>query len=183
MSLEQNLDELTTKIADEINLLQPIIIPFGGQFLLDPNEVNGWGVIGMHDNTNSQDLGNVGAANLSRIAGGFVAPFDIKVTRLMAWHQNNNGAAQAWGWVMAKQAKTAGSNDRVTTYILDEVADNAGTGPRNYLNTTNQKTDIAIPDAEVAEGETLILGVAAPTAVTTNRYVRVMSGSIVIRRA
>lgn len=156
-----------------------IIEKIGGQLLFDPNEINGWGVVGPIDDTNAQDLGDVGAANLSRLAGGISYPFDVRIERFYAWHQNNNADAQAWGWVLAKQEKQSNSNTVATDYVLDEVADNAGVGPRDYSSTVTQLTDIDLSSATnnvIPAGEVLTLGAAAPTAVTTNRYVRVMSG-------
>ena len=160
----------------------PILFHLGGQLLLDPNEFNGWGVLGPFDNTNSQDLGNVGAG-VSRVAGGVVYPFDVRLTRFYAWHYNSNGSAQAWGWRIARQVKNAGSNTVSSLNMLNEVGDNGGVGPRDYGNNQNQLTDIAsFTNDVVPAGETVVLGVEAPTAVTTNYYSRVLSGYLQFER-
>lgn len=152
-----------------------------GQWLLDPNEINGWGVTGPYDPTNSQDLGNVGAANLAWTAGGVMFPFDVNLLRFRCIHRNNNAENQAWGWVLAHIAKVVGgTNAGATSYILDEVADNGGVGPRDYLATSQQLTDIdltALPNtASVPAGNLINVAVASPTAVATNRYVQVLGG-------
>jgi len=170
------------RVAAQFNAIPNIHFPLGGQFLLDPNEYNGWGILGPYDNTNSQDLGNVGAVP-NRLAGGLVYPFDVKVKRLYAWHYNNNADAQAWGWKLLRQVKTPNSNTVSSVNIMAEVADNGGVGPRDYGNTRNQITDIDLSaSATVPAGEIIVLGVEAPTAVTTNRYVRVMSGYLELER-
>ena len=135
-----NVNDYTPQFSDAST---SFLWPLGGQFLLDPNEINGWGIQGPIDHSNTQDLGNVGAANLSRLSGGLCFPFAVRIEHFFAWHSNSAANAQAWGWVLAKQQKTAGSNTVTTTYILDEVADNGGTGPRNYGNNQNQQTDIS----------------------------------------
>lgn len=165
----------------DIVKLVPIIIPISGQFLLDPNEINGWGAIGIFDNTNTQDLGNVGANALNRNAGGICFPFDVRIKRLAGWHRNNNAAAQAWGWVLARQSKTPSSNATSNIFMLDESVDR-GAGfegqfnLRDYGNNQNQFTDLTNFNNDVIPAfEVIVLGVGAPTAVTTNRYVQVQS--------
>lgn len=156
--------------------LVPIIFPLGGQFLADPNEHNGWGAIGPYDNSNTQDLGNVGT-NTNRVAGGLCFPFDVKLNRFYAWHRNNNVAVEPWGWRIGRQLKTADSNTVSRTSILDEVGDNAGVGPRDYASTENKLVDINLSaNPAIPAGEVVVLGIESPTAVTTNRYVQIMSG-------
>ncbi len=177
------LSDSTGSIAHKINapLTTPsICFPLGGQFLLDPNEYNGWGTIGIYDNSNTQDLGNVGA-NVSRIAGGLCFPYDVRIKRLFVWHYNTNGSAEAWGWRIVRQLKVAGSAEGTHVDLLAEVADNGGVGPRNYLDTLNQLTDVSM-DGLVPQGEVVVLGVEAPTAVGTNYYVRIISGFIEFER-
>ena len=169
-------------LSREVYGVAPFLYHLGGQFLLDPNEMNGWGQLGPIDNTNALDLGNVGAANTNRNAGGLVFPFDIKINRLYAWHKDSNNSAEPWGWIMFAQQKNAGSNTVTTTYILDEVADNGGTGPRDY-NNNNQLTDLSFTTGNILPaGEVLVLGVAAPTAVGTNYYVQIQSGFLELER-
>ena len=156
--------------------------PLGGQFRLDTvaNEINGWGSVGPVDDSNTQQIGAVGDVTLSRNAGGLVFPFDVHLRRFYTWHRNNNGDAQPWGWVIHRMVKNAGSNTVSSTYVLDEVADNGGTGPRNYGNGQTQLTDIDLTAVTAAQnipaGETIGLGVAAPTAGTSQRFVQIHSG-------
>lgn len=163
----------------------PFIQQFSGRFLLDPNEVNGFGQGGFTDETLSRDLGNADATTLTRLSGGFMFPYDIRLDKFRVWHRNNNNSAEAWGWVISKQAKTAGSNAVTTTFIVHEAQSNGNVGPRNYLNTQNQFTDLdlsGLANNTLAAGEVLTIGVAAPTANTTNYYVECMSGMISANR-
>lgn len=169
---------------DGVSAFQPIFFELSGQWLLDPNEVNGWGQLGVHDNVNSQDLGNVGA-NLNRLAGGLMFPFDVRLKRMKAWHYNSNGSALPWGWVFFKQQKLEDDNDVTTTYIHDEVANNGGEGPRDYGNNRNYPTDILFNgnnEAIINEGVMFGMGVASPTAITTNYYVRILTGFLEFER-
>lgn len=175
-------DALATRIAEEFNAL-PIFYHFGGQYLLDPNEFNGWGILGPSDNTNSQDLGNVGIVNPSRTSGGISYPFDVELVNFTANHQNSNATAEAWGWRIGRQVKNPGTNTVTWTDILDEVGDNGGVGPRNYLNTTNQETDIDFTGEVIPAGEIIVLGVESPTAIATNYYVRCMQARLEFKKA
>lgn len=92
---EDKIKELSQAIGIDIKKLKTFEKNIGGQYLLDPNEINGLGQLGFTDNTNSLDLGNVGAANLNRNTGGFCFPFDVKIKRLYVWHKNSNADAEA----------------------------------------------------------------------------------------
>ena len=162
--------------------LVPIIQQLGGQFLLDPNEYNGWGTLGTFDNSNTQDLGNIGAAP-ARLAGGFSYPFDVKLVRFFAWHYNSNGGALPWGWRIVRQEKIASSSAVSFVNILDEVGANGGDGPRDYGNTQTQKTDLNLSAVDtIPAGEVIVLGVESPTAITSNNYVRILSGFFEFKR-
>ena len=170
--------------AEDLVKLVPIVVHLGGQFLADPNEFNGWGVIGPFDDTNAQDLGNVGAA-VNRVAGGYVWPFDLRLKRFYAWHRDNNTQVEPWGWRLVRQAKTDNSNTVTNVDMLREVTGvgATGIGPRDYPNTNNQLTDVTtFADDVLPAGETLVLGIETPTADTTNRYVQVMSGFLAFER-
>lgn len=161
------------------------IFPLGGQFLLDPNEINGWQIQGPYDDSNTGDLGNANSTNLSQNAGGLSFPWDVKLLKFYAWHRNNNSSAHAWGWVLWKQQKTNNSSSRTTTFIVNEPAGNNNTGTRDYNNTNPQLTDLdlsEVPNNVIPAGNVLGLGVSAPTAQTTNRYVQIMSGYFHLER-
>jgi len=162
-------EEDLAEYANRRNVVETFTEQIGGQYLLDPNEINGWGRIGVFDNTNSEDLGNVGNPTQRR-AGGLTYPFPVRLKRFVAWHDNSNAAAQAWRWTIIKQTKTGGSNVVNTTIVYDEPT------LRDYTNNTNQSTDIQDINVDFAAGEIIVLGVSAPTAATTNYYVRVQSG-------
>jgi len=156
---------------------------FAGAWLLDPNEHNGWGPRGFVDEANTQDLGNVGA-DYSRVAGGFMYPFDVKILGFKAKHYNSNATAHAWGWRLGYHTWTDSSNVVNTTNLLQEVADNAGVGPRNYLSTTTKGTDLDLSANGwvMPAGAVLTVGIEAPTAEATNYYVNVMSGFLLLER-
>lgn len=154
------------------------------RYLLDPNEFVGWSSDGLMDQTMTVDLGNVGAGVSSR-AGGLIYPFDVQLKRLKVEHYNSNAIAQAWGWRIIKQLKQENSTSVTSTDVLREVVGVGalGVAPRNYLNTSNQKTDIDLTNTDVIEAGTIItLGVEAPTAVTSNYYVQVMAGYLLLER-
>lgn len=154
-----------------------------GSWLLDPNEHTGWGTRGPVDEAVAQDLGNVGA-DYVRTSGGFMYPFDVKILGFRAKHRNSNVAVEAWGWRFGYHTWTGGSNTVVTTNLLEEVADNAGVGPRDYNNTTNQDTDFdwSSNGWVMPAGAIFTVGVEAPTAVTTNYYVDIMAGYLLLER-
>jgi len=155
-----------------------IIFPLGGQFLADPGEQNGW-TIGPYDDTNSADLGNTAVENLTRLAGGLMYPFDVRLVKMDIRHRNNNNDMQPFGWFFAKQVKNAGSNVVTTTTILNETVENGGIGPHDYSDNQNQHTVIDFtnnPEKVIKAGLTLTMGIDCPTAVETNRYSQIQSG-------
>lgn len=162
---------------------QMIYAPIGGRFLLDPNEINGWGSIGMFDDVNTQDLGNVGAGNLNTSLGGLVFPFDVKLKGFQAWHNNTNSLALAWGWVIAVQTKNENSTTVTTDFILDESTVRAGVlnglGLRDYLNNRAQYTEIDFSndDIIIQKGQVLNLAVSSPTAIIEKYYVDIQAGN------
>ncbi len=190
MSINAKTDALAGRVGTAIKSdrerltaleAHPERVFFGGQFLLDPNEVCGWSVRGINDDSHTVDLGDVGS-NLSRLLGGIHFVQDMELHRFSAWHRNSNAGAQAWGWKLTAQEKVDGANTRTNTNVLDEVADNGGAGPRNYGNTNTQRTDITLATPFLLPaGHVLGVAVAAPTAQTTNRYVQVMSGLMEFR--
>lgn len=165
-------------------LLEPIVYQFSSQFLLDPGEYNSWGLQGVSDNINSQDLGNVGTANLNRNAGGLSFPFDVRLKRFTAHHRVSNGLAEPWGWFIARVLKTPPGNGISTTWMLDESFDRGpGTNLRDYGNNQNQYSDLTTFDNDVIPaGEILVVGVGAPTAIGTDYYVQVSSGYLEFER-
>ena len=174
--------------AEFLNGLDPLFFPLGGDFLLDPNEVNGWGVIGPYDQRNSQDLGDVTDLNAGTLSsnniGGLMFPYDVKLTEVNIIHDNSNAAAQAWGWVILTSTFTFDSNTEVTTAYWNEVS--SGTGPRNYGDNVKQNTVVTeaandsgaavLPGTTIPARTMITLAVAAPTAAGTNYYVRINAG-------
>lgn len=180
---KQQVDLMMAQIGERINNSRIGHFPLAGQYLCDPNEVNGWGVLGVYDNSNTQDLGNVGVNNLSRTTGALLFPYDIQLLRFKVDHYNSNNVVEPWGWVLGSQAKTGGTNTVTTKFILDESTNRAGinngAGLRNYGNTVNQHTDIDLSQSAnsvVPAGEGVFLAVGAPTANPTNHYVRILAG-------
>lgn len=179
------IDAIAAAIGNRIKT-EPFIFPLASQFLLDPNEFNGWGELGPYDNANARDLGNVGATTISRVAGGLMFPFDVRLTRFKAAHYNSNANAQAWGWRICHTTPIAGSTAALAaTDILRECvgAGATATAPRDYGSTQNQLTDIDLSaSATIPAGDIITLGVEAPTAVGTNYWVRICSGYLQLER-
>lgn len=161
-----------------------IIVPIGGQFRLEEaggvGEVNGWGTIGMFDDTNTQDLGDHTATTLNRLAGGMSFSYPVNFKRIYAWHRTSAAAAQPWGWVVYHQQKTDASNAETTTFILHESQENANVGTRNYGNTTTRLVDLDLSARTEAQnipaGNVIGLAVSAPTADPGLFNVQIMGG-------
>ena len=158
----------------------------GSRYLLDPNEINIMGQFGEIDTAHTLDGGNIGSLTWNRLAGGYSFPWDGRLRRFYAQHYNSNAAALAWGWVIAKLDPEFGNAAVIpATYILDEVTDNGGTGPRDYQNNSRQFTDINFVDSAanlIPSGEMVSMGVAAPTAITTNYYANIFTGYLLFER-
>ncbi len=184
------LDKLNQHII-ELSMFTEVV---GGQYLLDPNEFNGPGVIGLIDQSHTQDLSNVGATAITRNAGGFVFPYDVKLLGFKADHKNNNAAAQAWGWRFGTQDKLAVDDGNVNNTKIDEIIyrECVGVGataiaPRDYGSNGSAETNI---DFEAVTGGEVIItadkvfnfGIEAPTADGTNRFVQVMAGYFFFQR-
>lgn len=164
---------------------RPLTLPFSGRFLADPNEINGWGIQGPSDDTNAQDLGDSNVTNLSRLAGGFMFPYDAELLSIRMWHRNNNAGVDPFGFVLTKQEKNNNSNTVVSDNLIHEVNDNGGVGPRDYASTVTQFTELdlsGLANRFLPENDVINLAVSFPTADNTNRYVEVMSGILVYRR-
>lgn len=165
------------------------VFQVSGQWLMDPNEVNTWGLTGVYDPTNTQDVGNVGLTSVAWAHGGLMFPYDVRLVRFKAVHRINNVDSEAFGWVLLHAEHIEDSTAaRVATYLLDEVGDNGGVGPRDYANTRPQIIDETasttgpLSDEVIPAGRTISLGIASPTAIATNRYVQVLSGFLEIAR-
>ena len=159
-----------------------LVFQISGQWLLDPGEVNGWQAIGVYDNTNSADLGNIGA-NVSWLTGGLLFPFDVKVKRLKMWQRVNNIDALAYGWQLFHSLPVDGSGaGRVPTYLLDQVGDGNLLDNDNRWYLVDLSAPAEISDATIPAGQVITLAVAAPTAITTNRYAQVGAGFLELER-
>lgn len=185
---KEQVDNIVAQVGERINNSRIGHFPLAGQYLCDPNEINGWGVLGVYDNSNTQDLGNVGVNNISRTTGGLMFPYDVELLRFKADHYNSNAVVEPWGWILGSQVKTGGTNTVSTKFVLDEsfvrTGINNGVGLRDYGNTVNQHTDVDLSSSEnrtVPAGESVFLAVGAPTANPTNHYVRILSGFLSYR--
>lgn len=213
MSTEQNIEEAITRMGTDLRFLfngvdpvnnssaydiaidaagKPIlqkkqfVWSLGSQFLLHPNEMNGWRERGPFDDAITTDLNNIGEDPIG-LSGGLVFPWDVKLLSMFAWHRNSNNAVEPWGWVIFKQQKTAGSNNTNSTFIIDEVTENNGVGTRDYGNDRIQQTNLDLTTKSdvlrtLAAGETLTLAVAAPTTNGSSFYVNIMSGYLLFER-
>ena len=159
---------------------------FGGQFLFDPDETNGWSQLGAIDNTNSARLANATSEVWSYLAGGPDYDYDVEILRLAVKGRENNAGILPWGWCLAHQKKNPGTNTvDSTNMVLHEVNENGGVGPRDYPTTFINEDVIELanrPNAIVPAGNNICLAVSSPTADPTNRYMQLASGRIVMRR-
>ena len=138
----------------------PIIVPIGSEYRLDPGEFNGWGNIGIYDQLHSLDLGNVGAGVTNRVAGGLIFPFAVQPVRLYAHFRQDTAASGPWGFRLAYQTKTGGTNAVTSTDIFSEAQANGGVGPREYNNTTNQQIDLDLTVyGSIPALQTIVFGV------------------------
>ena len=58
------------------NSVDEFVFAMSGQYLFDPNERNTWGALGPYDLSNTQDIGNSGAATFIHTVGGLSAHAD-----------------------------------------------------------------------------------------------------------
>jgi len=172
-------------VGERLNLVREIPIQISGQFLLDPNETNTWGVIGFVDQSNTFDAGNADATSLSYNVGGLCFPFPVEVLSLTMVHRVNNSGANPFGFVLGYQTHTYGTNDSQETFIIHEVNGNGGVGPREYGDVWprlfSEETK-GMANAIIPANAEIFLGVSSPTADTTNRYVQVSGGCLLVRR-
>ena len=186
MTFLANQVSLINAIGASFKPLQYGYFDLSGRFLCDPNEINGWGLLGPHDNVNTQDIGNSNATQFLWSTGGYTRPFDYELKKLYVRCRNNNSEVQAWGFVLGHSAIVANTTAALETkMVLHEVNDNGGVGPRDYGNTTPKIIEIdlsGLADNTVQAYRRLTLGVSAPTAVATNRYVEIADGFIEYKR-
>lgn len=166
---------------------EQIVEQINGEWLLDPNEINSGTTQGTYDNRLQGDLGNVGAANLVRTTAGYVYPFDVKLTGFIAHHNNSAGGNDPWGFVFYAIERNDNSNTVTTTFLRDESFDRGEGhfGLRDYANNTNQTTILNATDfvdVVIPAGQIIFLGVGAPTADTTNNYVRISGGCFIFEK-
>lgn len=160
---------------------------FNGEFLLDPNEINSATIQGTYDNRQNGDLGNVGAANLTRTTAGYVYPYDVKLVGFTAHLNNSEAGNNAWGFVFYAIERNAASDTVSTTFLRDESFDRGDGffGLRDYANSTNQSVFLGATDfvdTVIPAGQIIFAGFGAPTADTTDNYVRVSAGCFVFER-
>jgi|GEM_PF-3248595 len=156
-----------------------------GQWLLDPNETNGWGEIGPNDNSNTFDIGSATTTVWHHLVGGYKYPYDVELLYMDIQHRNSSRIAHGWGWALGRVQKIIPGSDDSTVIVLHEVNENGGVGPRDYGNNENQETKLELsqlPNRVVPAGEVICLAVSSPTAVGANYYVQVPSGVIRMRR-
>lgn len=161
-----------------------------GNFLMDPNEYNGWGDYGIIDVALTQKLGSIGDANLSQYCGGFSFPFDVRLVEMFIKHRDTNSAAGQWGWAVASTTPANDSSSSLpANWVLDEVQEEndapVGQGPRDYNSTKQFITDLSFDESSpvIPARDTITLmvgcGIGNPT---TNYYVRVQSGYMAFER-
>lgn len=159
-----------------------IHIPIAGQWAAQNNEVNGWGIIGIYNNTNSQDYGDysAGTAGINNAQiGGISFDFPVRFRKFNAIHRNNSALTNPWGWEIYSQEKTPASLTRVTTPLYDERA-----SLRDYGNNQYQETTILgsqLTSNVLAAGHILTLAVATPSQ-TASRNIQLYTGYMLFER-
>jgi len=157
-----------------------LVYPVSGQWALQNNEVNGWGLLGPYDNTNSQDLGNYTnylSLNPQQL-GGFRFPFDVDFIELDIIYRINNNNTQDWKWLIYTQEKTIASTTRSTELIYDGPLGIIAT-PTQYQQTTITAADLTL--AYLPAGQFFCLAAGTPSQVA-NRNIQIYGGSIVFRK-
>ena len=184
------LGEIT---VEEIVKRVPIIKELGGQFLHDPGEVNGYGVLGIIDPTHTQDWGDVTALNAGTISpismGGFSFPFDVRLKRFYCIWDSNSSADEtitAHGWVILQQTRLAVPNSLVdddarTTAVMLNQCD-----PFVYPEgmTRTRVADITtFTNDVVPAGSQIGIAIGADTDTTTaQKYSRIHTGYLEFER-
>ena len=168
-----------------------IVKDLAGEWTIDPGEINGFQRRGIYEPQN-EDWGDVGTTGITRFAGGYSFPFDVRIKSMYAVHANNSLNAEGWGWVLSKHRKefnTANTLD--VQYIYDESTVRSGVengdGLRVYGANTPQETDITFDHTDtdfiLRAGDILSVGVGAATTVSNTNYsVQVASGYIEFER-
>lgn len=156
-----------------------IILPIGGQWALQNNEVNGWGLQGPLDDSNTQDLGDYATYTTlnPQQLGGLRFPIDVELVELDLIYRCDTNATLDWKWLIYTQTKTMNSGTRVTTLVYDGTLGVAGT-PTQYTQSTIVTGDLT--NAVLTAGDFLCLAAGTPTQIA-NRTVQVYGGYIRLR--
>jgi len=173
---------------------------FSGRFLLDPNEINGFGSRGPNKDVQNNRWSSPGfLASLPTVSqttgtndiGGYTFPFPVKLAEIYAVHKNSAPTARPWGWCAISQEITANSNTETTTVLLREFTGSAA--ERDYGNNIKQITHITLTsndnggdpleDVVIPAGAVIGIAVGSPTALGNNNYVDVQAGFLKFDRA
>ena len=144
-----------------------------GQWALQNNEVNGWGVIGSADNTNSQDFGNYTNYQTLNAAtmGGMRFPVDVRFVEMDLLWRNTTGTMD-WKWIIYRHTKTAGTAVETTEMIYDgPLRSNANVA---IVSQTILTSDDLI-DPVIPAGDFFLLAAGTPVQAA-NENVQVYDG-------
>jgi len=168
-------------------------LPLAGQFLLDPGEYNAYGLLGFTDNTNNQDLANVGEG-VGVAVGGIVVPYDCEIVSLFVRYRVSNADSLPWGWRIG----TVNTKSTIVNGVYSEQEDlfnqvAAASIPNSGIVLNDPpSTESEILEREVSElsaepwivkkNHMIHFGVEAPTALTANRFVQISGGYLLLKR-
>lgn len=165
------------------NSVDEFVFAMSGQYLFDPNERNTWGALGPYDLSNTQDIGNSGAATFIHTVGGLMFPHDMRVKEMRLRWRVSNANSEPFGYLLAHVTPINDSTATLTpTFVLDEVGDNGGVGPRDPTSTRWFLNEWTF-DHVMPAGDLLTFGVESPTAIATNYYAQISAGYILLERA
>ena len=183
-----------------------LVEQISGRFYIDnqADDLSGMGITGAGYNFTT-DLGSFTTTNLSRTAGGYMYPFDVRVleTRMVFYQSNATMGVTDWGFIVSSVNKTLPGNTRATTFIYDErtagvdgavdadwVGPGSANGARQYNSTENQSLQFDLVQANggtpfvLPAGDALNFAVfQRGTADANNRYVYIQSGYLVLEIA
>ena len=173
---KQQVDQI---VGDAVKASQEIILPIGGQWGIQNNEVNAWGVLGFVDNNNTQDVGNYTNKNTLNSVnfGGYTLPYDAYVVDAHIKFRVNNADVIGFTWMLYEQDKVVGGANPTTLKY-----ESALITPGNNSDQEHNFTAADMVNNNFAAKNVISLAVGCPTQ-GINRNAQVYGGYVRLRKA